>query len=161
VEELIAPERSAAAVAGTIVALVRIGARAIPALSRALERLGPVRPGAGASSLRARAAIHEALAALDSRAALYDLRETIESSPPEVILRLIQVGARIGDVTLVPALARAATDEPALRAPCRDAFASIALRERLRRTSAALKAVRPAHRSELDGFFRSLGRRRR
>jgi hypothetical protein len=126
---------------------------------RALEGLGPVRR-ADAVSLRARAALHEALAALDSRVALYDLRETIEARPAREMARLLEVAARIGDATLVGALARAATEDPALRGPCREAFASIARREKLRRTSAALKSVRAAHRRELDGFFDSLARRR-
>ena len=74
--------RSAEAVARTTAALAGRGAPAIPALQQALERLGPPGRGGGdASSLRARAAIHEALAALDSRVALYDLRETIATRP--------------------------------------------------------------------------------
>jgi len=58
---------------GRLPALAVRGAPAIPALQRPSGRLGP--PGRGrrdASSLRAPRAIHEALAALDSRVALYD-----------------------------------------------------------------------------------------
>lgn len=159
VGELVAPGLTPEAAARVAAALARRGAPAIPAVLRALEGLGPVRR-ADAASLRARVALHEALAALDSRVALYDLRETIEARPSREMARLLEVAARIGDATLVGALARAATEDPALRGPCREAFASIARREKLRRTSAALKSVRPAHRRELDGFFDSLPRRR-
>jgi hypothetical protein len=136
----------------------------IPVLHGALARLGPVRARAArpddGSPLRARVAVHRALCALGSRVALYDLREAIEARPARAIADLLEVAARIGDATLVPSLARVASEDPALRALCGEAFAAIARREKLRRTSAALKAVRAGHRAALEGFFVSLGRRR-
>jgi HEAT repeat protein len=136
----------------------------IPVLHRALARLGPVRARGSrpedADALRARVAVHRALCALGSRIALYDLREAIEARPARAIADLLEVAARIGDSTLVPSLARVASEDPALRAPCGEVFAAIARREKLRRTSASLKPVRAADRAALEGFFVSLRRRR-
>ena len=148
VDELVAPGRSAGAVARTSAALASRGAPAIPALQRALERLGPVgQRDASAPSLRARAAIHEALAALDSRVALYDLRETIESGPGAVMPSLLRAASRVGDGSLVPVLARAVAKEAALVDACAEALAAIVTREKLRKTSAACRSVRPDDRS--------------
>ena len=120
------------------------GAPAIPALQKALERLGPLGRGGGdASSLRARAAIHETLAALDSRVALYDLRETIATCPRAVMPTLIRAAGRVGDGSLVPVLARAVAEDTALLDACAGALAAIVAREKLRKTSAACKSVRP------------------
>jgi hypothetical protein len=150
VEELMSPGLGPEAAARTIAALARRGATAIPVLQRALERLGPMRRGADAASLRARAALHEALAALDSRVALYDLRETLETHPRAAMPALLRAASRVGDASVVPALARAVAEDAALLEGCAVALAAIAARERLRRTSAALKAVRPEHRSAFD-----------
>jgi hypothetical protein len=148
VDELVLPGRSAEAVARATAALTGRGAPAIPALQQALERLGPLGRGGGdASSLRARAAIHEALAALDSRVALYDLRETIESGPGAVMPALLRAAGRVGDGSLVPALARAVAKERAWLEPCAKALSAIVGREKLRKTSAACKSVRPDDRS--------------
>ena len=103
----------------------------------------PLRRGADAASLRARAALHEALAALDSRVALYDLRETIEAHPGAVMPALLLAASRVGDASLAPALARAVAEDTALLDGCAGALAAIVARERLRKTSAALQG-RPA-----------------
>ena len=151
VEELVAPGLSTAAAERVTAALARRGAPAIPALQRALERLGPLRRGrTDVASLRARAAIHEALAALDSRVALYDLREALEARPRAVMPVLLRAAGRIGDASVVPALARVVAEETALLDACAEALAAIVARERLRRTSAGLKAVRPDHRTAFD-----------
>jgi len=150
VEELVAPGSSVEASTRITAALARRGAAAIPALQGALERLGPLRRGADAASLRARAAIHEALAALDSRVALYDLREVIEAHPRAAMPALLRAASRIGDTSVAPALARAVAEDTALLDGCAAALAAIVARERLRRTSAALKAVRPEHRTAFD-----------
>jgi hypothetical protein len=153
VEQLVAlaPEQSPEAVARTIAAIARRGAPAIPELARALERLGPLRPqGADTASLRARAALHEALAALDSRVALFDLREALEARPRAVLPALLRAASRVGNASVVPALARAVAEENALLDACAETLAAIVAREKLRRTSAALKAVRPEHRAALS-----------
>jgi hypothetical protein len=150
VEELVSPRLPAEATARTIAALARRGATAIPPLQRALERLGPLRRGADAASLRARAALHEALAALDSRLALYDLREAIEVHPPAVMPALLRAASRVGDASVAPALARAVAEDTATLDGCAGALAAIVAREKLRKTSTALKAVRPEHRSAFE-----------
>jgi len=147
VDELVAPARSDEAVARTSAALAGRGAPAIPALRQALERLGPPRRGGeDAPSLRGRAAIHEALAALDSRVALYDLRETIATRPRAVMPALLRAAGRVGDGSLVPVLARAVAEEAAWLDECAEALAAIVAREKLRKTSAACRSVRPDHR---------------
>jgi hypothetical protein len=147
VDELVSPGRSAEAVARTTAALTLRGAPAIPALLQALERLGPPgRGGRDASSLRARAAIHEALAALDSRVALYDLRETVATLPRAVMPALVRAAGRVGDGSLVPLLARAVAEDAASLDACAEALASIVAREKLRKTSAACRSVRPEDR---------------
>ena len=152
VAELVAPGLSAAAGQRLTAALARRGAPAIPALQRALERLGPLRRGrTDAASLRARAAIHEALAALDSRVALYDLRETLEARPRAVMPALLRAAGRIGDASVVPVLAGIVAEEAALLDPCAEALAAIAARERFRKTSPA--HVRPDHRTALDRLW--------
>jgi hypothetical protein len=149
--ELIEAGPSTPAAERVTAALARRGAPAIPSLQKALERLGSLRRGrTDPASLRARAAIHEALAALDSRVALYDLRETLQARPPAVMPALLRAAGRIGDASIVPVLARVVAEETALLDPCADALAAIVARERLRRTSAALRAVRPEHRTAFD-----------
>jgi hypothetical protein len=111
--------------------------------------------------MAARAAIHTALAALDSRVALHDLRELVAVRPPAVMPALLDAVARVGDASVVPALARAATEDPELAPRCAAAFASVARREKLRRTSASLRKVRAEHRPALEAFFEATGRRRR
>jgi HEAT repeat protein len=146
-ERLVAPGQTPEAVARTIAALARRGAPAIPQLARALTQLGPIRPEREeASSLSTRGALHEALAALDSRVALYDLREALEAHPRSVLPALLRAASRVGDASVVPALARAVAEDPALLDACAATLAAIVAREKLRRTSAALKAVRPEHR---------------
>jgi HEAT repeat protein len=151
VDELVAPGLSAEAAARVTAALARRGPRAIPALQAALERLGPLRHGrTDPDSLRARAAIHEALAALDSRVALYDLRETLLARPRAVLPALLRAAGRIGDASVVPALARLVAGDATLRDACAEALAAIVVREKLRKTSAALRAVRPGDRPAFD-----------
>jgi hypothetical protein len=149
-DELTSPGLTDEAAGRTIAALARRGAAAIPALQRALERLGPLRRGADAASLRARAALHEALAALDSRVALYDLREAIEAHPRAVMPALLRAASRIGDASIAPALARAVAEDTALLDECARALSAVVARERLRKTSVVLRAVRPEHRSAFD-----------
>ena len=148
VADLLAPGLTPEAAGRVTAALARRGAPAIPALLAALERLGPLRRGTSAASLRARAALHEALGALDSRAALYDLREALEARP--IPLPLLRAAGRVGDGAVVPALARAAAEDAALIEPCAEALAAVVAREKLRRTEAMRRAVRPEHRTAFD-----------
>jgi len=131
----------------------------ITILSRALERLAPGGRAGTAPALEARVAVHAALADLDSRIALHDLRDLVALHPRRVMAAVLEVVARCGDGSFVPALARAATDDPSLEEPCARAFAAIARRHRLRRTSPALRQVRREHRAVLDRFLAGARRR--
>jgi hypothetical protein len=136
------------------------GPASIPVLSRALGRLSRASDIAQetADQLEARAALHTALAGLHSAVALHDLRELIARHPPAVTPRLLEAAARVGNASLVPALARAATEDPALLEACSSAYAAIARREKLRRSSTALRRVARGHRPALDVFLRAARR---
>jgi HEAT repeat protein len=139
------------------------GPASIPVLSRALGRLAapPRSTGDPEARLAARAAIHTALATLDSRVALHDLRELVAAHPPAVMPALLAAAARVGDASLVPALARAATEDPGLLSPCGAAYTAIARREKLRRTSPSVRKVRREHRPAIETFLEAARRRRR
>jgi hypothetical protein len=139
------------------------GPVSIPALSRALARAPDVAEDedGGDDGLAARAAIHSALAALDSRVALHDLRDLIARHPHRLMPEILEAAARVGDASLIPALARAASEVPTLLEPCTSSFVAIARRGKLRRSSAALRRVRAEHRETLDAFFAARRRGRR
>jgi hypothetical protein len=105
-----------------------------------------------------RGRIHRALAALGSRIAVYDLRESLAVRPAPAPSLLLGAAQAVGDASLVPALAALGAEEPSLQDACVSALAAIVGRERLRRTSAAVKSVRPAHRAILDHLWRGRGR---
>src|SRR5262245_57186096 len=133
-------------------ALGRVGGpSSLPVLARALERLSarPDDERQEAARAAAKGRVHGALAALDSRLALFDLRERLQARPVRALPPLLEAAARVGDASLVPALAALAAESRALVDLCAGPFAAIVRRARLRPTSAALKAVRPAHREAL------------
>jgi hypothetical protein len=137
-------------------ALARVGgASSLPVLARALERLS--RPEDDERVLAARAVaksrIHLALAALDSRLALFDLREMLQARPVRALPALLQAAAKVGDASVVPVLAGLAAEGPALLELCSGPFAAIVRRARLRPSSAALKVTRPEHREALAALF--------
>jgi HEAT repeat protein len=163
-QEALEQAPSARSVHALAVVLGAVGGPAsIPPLSRALTRATDAMGDeeGGNDGLAARAAIHSALAALDSRVALHDLRDLIAAHPQRVMPPLLEAAARVGDVSLIPALARAASEEPALLEPCAATFVAIARREKLRRSSAALRRVRAEDRGTLDAFFAARRRGRR
>jgi hypothetical protein len=160
-EDLAAPGLSDEAAARITAALARRGAVAIPALARALDRLGSPRRQADTASLRARGRLHEALAALDTRVALFDLRDAIAAHPRAAMPSLLRAAARVGDASVVPALARAAAEDATLLDACSGTFAAIVARERLCPKSAALRAVRPEHRAALELLWEAARTRRR
>lgn len=129
----------------------------IPALSRALKRLRdlPLRAG-GEARAEAIARLHLALAALDSRIALFDLRERLQAEPLLAAATLLEAAERIGDATLAPALACIHAEERTLRARATSAFAAIVAREHLRPRSAALRGVRPQDREALQALWATL-----
>jgi HEAT repeat protein len=128
-------------------------AAAILPLSRALARLAALSEARGRDVLAARVRVHAALAELDSRIALHDLRELVADHPPETMPSLLRTAARVGDASLVPALARAASEDASLLAACTEAFRALARRHRLRRTSPALRRVPARHRAVLEAFL--------
>jgi hypothetical protein len=136
-------------------------AASIPPLSRALARLAGLPQAGDRDVLAARVRVHVALAELDSRIALHDLRELVAAHPPDAMPTLLRVAARVGDGSLVPALARAASEDASLLGPCREAYAALARRHRLRPTSPALRRVSARHRAALEAFLgtRRQGRR--
>ncbi len=145
-------------------ALGRVGGpSSIPVLGRALERLSqPVDDERSrAERAFAKGRVHLALAALDSRLALFDLREMLRARPVRALESLLGAAASVGDATVVPALAALAAESPALLEVCVGPFAAIARRTRLRRTSAALKGVRPEHREALRALWARAGTRAR
>lgn len=137
-------------------------ATAIPALHREIERLSAVPPGRmdPAAAAAAKADVHLALARLDSRIALYDLREMLDARPLRSAGALLQAAGLIGDKSLVPTLARLASEEPGLFQPCVAAFARIVLREGLRQTGAA-RGVKPEHQEALTRLWATSRARRR
>jgi HEAT repeat protein len=144
-------------------ALAHYGAPAsIPPLLRALQRLDASTRGGrtGANAVAdVKARIHLALAALDSRVALYDLREMLLEPPSGATPVLLDAAARIGDKTLVPALARLAAREGRTRTECASALGAIVRREKLRRSSPAVKGLRPPDRAALEAIWPKSERR--
>jgi hypothetical protein len=128
-------------------------AGSIPPLSRALARLAALPEAGGRDALAARVRVHAALAELDSRIALHDLRDLVASHPPDAMPALLRVAARVGDGSLVPALARAASEDGSLLGPCAEAYAALARRHRLRRSSPALRQVPARHRAALEAIL--------
>ena len=129
----------------------------IPVLSHALKRLRdlPLRARDEAQA-DAISRLHLALAALDSRIALFDLRESLAAVPLLAAAVLLEAAERIGDASLLPALARIHAEEEALRARSASVFAAIVARERLRPRSAALRGLKPEDREALRTLWATL-----
>lgn len=127
---------------------------AVPLLHAALGRLaGETDPARRAAGAAARAALHRALARLDSRAGLYDLRELLACRPLSGPADLLAAAAAIGDGSVARLLLRLAADEPGLLEACREPLAAIARRERLRRASRVFKDLSRAEADALDRLW--------
>jgi hypothetical protein len=63
---------------------------------------------------------------------------------------LLRAASRIGDASFAPALAHAVAEAPVLLDACAGALAEIVAREKLRKTSAAFKSVRPGDRPSFE-----------
>lgn len=154
-------ERSRAPLAIRVLADALGGAgvtASIPVLRRTLERLGyeggePLPDLEAMARQQTKAHVHAALGALGSRIALFDLRQMLAAPAPRALPLLLRAAAAVGDGSLVPPLARLSNDRPQTLEDCALAFTAIARRERLRRTSAALRAVRPQDRPVLEVFW--------
>lgn len=92
-----------------------------------------------------RGAIHQHLAARQSRLALYDLRETLEQAGGPLPVGFLSAAAVIGDVACLRPLAhawvQAPTDDRWWREHLADAFRSIVAREGVTRRHPALKTI--------------------
>ena len=150
--------RAPLAVRALAEALGQVGTNAsIPVLQRALERLGfeggQLLPEEADPRAHAKANVHYALARLDSRIALFDLRQMLAARPPHAARKLLAAAARIGDGTLVPVLARLAAEEPRHFEAAAETFVAIVRREELRHTSRAMRGVRAPDRPALLAFW--------
>ena len=127
---------------------------AVPLLHAALGRLaGETDPARRAAGAAARAALHHALARLDSRAGLYDLRELLACRPLPGPGNLLAAAAAVGDASVARLLVRLAADEPGLVEACREPFAAVVRRERLRRSGRAFKDLSRAEAGALDRLW--------
>lgn len=134
---------------------------AVPLLHAALTRLTEEsEPARRAASAEARAALHRALARLDSRAGLYDLRELLAARPVRALADLLPAAEAIGDASVARLLVRLAADEPGLAAACRAPFGAIVRREKVRRASRALRGLSLAEEAVLARFWPSRAARR-
>lgn len=92
-----------------------------------------------------RGALHQHLAARNSRLALYDLRETLEQAGGPLPVGFLSAAAVIGDAACLAPLAQAwvttPTDDRWWREHLADAFRSIVTREGLTRRHPALKKI--------------------
>jgi HEAT repeat protein len=123
----------------------------VPLLRQRLDELGRDAEETGAEAVaRAKARVHLALGALDSRIALHDLRDLLKARPLCAVHDLLTAARQVGDASLVPALAAVAADHPALAEPAGTALKEIARREGLRRTSRVIRTLRPGHRAAVE-----------
>jgi hypothetical protein len=92
------------------------------------------------------AQLHQALAARNSRAGLYDLRERFERATEPLPLGFVLAAADVGDRSCLESLARAwqavvRPEDAWWRTHIARAFNAIALRERMSRQSAGMKKI--------------------
>lgn len=95
----------------------------------------------------ARGALHQALAVRDSRVALYDLRETLESTRARLPVTMISAIETIGDKSTLDAVADAIarTTDEWTREHLTRVFHAIVRREKLSKRSAVLKRIGKKH----------------
>lgn len=129
--------------------------RTIPALHREIQQLGSGTRRTTAATAQAKARIHVALARLESRIALYDLREMIEGRPVRAAGDLLEAASLIGDKSILRAVVDLAHDEAGLLEPCAKAFGRIVERERITRRSALLRAMDPGRRATAEKLWES------
>jgi HEAT repeat protein len=154
------PARSDDEAESVAAALAALGPPALPALQRALDELSSARRTSGASAgadeaprAEAKAVLHLALARLDSRLALYDLRDMLAARPPRALRRLLAAAAGVGDASVAAEIARLVAAAPTLRDDCAVAFAAIVARERLTKRARAFKTLPPEVRKAVDALW--------
>ncbi len=130
----------------------------VPTIQDLHRKIQGLSAGAGRgtpATARAKARVHVALARLDSRIALYDLREMLESRPVRDAGDLLEAAALIGDKSMLPVVVALAHDEPGLSEPSARAFASIVEREGISRGSSLLRTIPREQRSTFEALWRS------
>lgn len=134
------------------------GPAAIPRLRRLIDELGDRvaegEPPGPIAEKKARA--HLALASLGSRIAVYDLREMLEARPCLAAATLLQAAKLLADPALLPGVVGLAAESPAHFDACAEVFATVVTREKLRRSSRALKPVKSRHQPALERLWRRL-----
>jgi HEAT repeat protein len=120
----------------------------LPTLHRLVKTLGQRERDERRESIRrewltVRGAVHQALAARQSRVALYDAREALEQAEGPLPTGFVEALASMGDVACLEAIAakHAAATDTVWRAALADAAASIGKRERLTPRSAVVKRL--------------------
>jgi len=115
-------------------------------------------PGAGRLPWTAtRAEVHQVLAVRGSRVALYDLRETIEGAREGLAPAFLEAADRIGDATLLEALARVYVDvtgEDWWRDRVSATGRAIVAREKLTARHTVMKRVRTRYPAAYEAFTR-------
>jgi len=104
-------------------------------------------PAAAREWATVRAAVHQILAARNSRLALFDLRETLDSATDHLPIGFIAAAERVGDASCLDAVATAWTrvTEGWLRDHLRQAFRAILTREGLTKRHAVVKRLAERH----------------
>jgi hypothetical protein len=109
--------------------------------------------------LAVRGALHLALAKRQSRIALYDLRETIESAAEPLPPDFLEAVRLVGDATALEPLAAAyvhsetMADAEGFRRALADAFQAIVAREKITRRHAVMKRVGSRFRDRISGLM--------
>ena len=120
---------------------------ALPALLsiivRVREREASDTPPRRMAWMRVRASAHAALARRGSRIAIYDLRESLDSSSDLLPVEFLSALSLVGDASCLEAIAAAYTrsNETWCRDHLTDAFRAIVAREKLTRRHAVLKRI--------------------
>lgn len=152
--------RSASATDATILLAEATGrlarAASIPVLRDLLARLDDA-----PENLRAAAAVHAALARLDSRVALTDLRDRLEHATGPTAADLVRSSGLVGDPSFGACLASLALRERDLESSCAAAFRAIALRHDITRRSRPVTALAPTLRAAVAEWLPATARARR
>ena len=92
-----------------------------------------------------RGSVHQVLALRGSRVALYDLRETLQSTAAELPPSFLAAVQLVGDASSLEAIAeaydRSSPENARWRAQLASAFRAVAVRERITRRHALMKRI--------------------
>jgi HEAT repeat protein len=127
-------------------------------LKNVIERVAPKPDGAGAGRFdtmqRVRAKAHVELARIGSRVAIADLQAIVADGDRRLPLEALSAVELIGKKDEIPLLLRAyLREDPYMRGRIAAVVRTILRRERIRRTSAAIRALPAEQRRALDGIL--------